>query len=434
MLHGGRSGAFDAIGASLNDSRDLGAEGDAPAERIGGQLFTPGVFRALGIRPLIGRVFSGDEERAGDTGSAVVISHRLWTRRFGADPAVLGRQVRLNGVATAIVGVMPPEFAYPDRRADYWAPLLVSPAQLPGSPRFYRVIGRLKRGVTVRLAEADLQAVHATVASEFPDRKGWRVRLQPIRDALFGWTLAPLLTLQVAVALILLIACANVAGLLLARGTARGPEIALRRALGAGRGRIIRQLLAESLLLSLIGGAAGIVVAWWGVRAFVVMNPPLGAPAIGELALTSRMLGLTVLLAGATSVLFGLGPALASSKSSLTAPIHELTRSTGTARQQHLRGGLVAVQISLALILLVGAGLLVRSFVRLAERELNFEPRGLLTFAPHSSRRVPAAVGLVSRVPALRDCPQPSLVMGAGMTGSARCLGPCRSPGFRIDR
>jgi putative ABC transport system permease protein len=407
-----RNRSFEAIGASIADSRDFGAEGDFVVERIGGQLFTPGVLSALGTQPMMGRFFTVDDTEL-DRPAVVVISHRLWIRRFEADPNVVGRVILLNGVPTSIVGVMPQDFLYLDRRADYWAPLPVRGVQLRGSPRFYVVLARLKATVTLQQAEADLTAIGADLARDFPDQnKGWGVRLQPIRHALFGWTLRPLLILQAAVALLLLIACANVAGLLLARGTVRGPEIALRMSLGAGRGRIIRQLLAEGVLLSLLGGALGIIVAWWGLRGFVVMSPPLGAPVIGELGLNARMFGVIALVALTSPLVFGLAPALASSKPDARGQLNALAREMRTPHHQHVRGALVAAQVGMALILLIAAGLLVNSFLRLAQRDLNFEPRGLLTF----EYRIPAQeflrpIGSVRGYPLYEITRPPSLLM-----------------------
>ncbi len=377
-----RSRSFEAIGASLADNRDFELGGNDPAQRLNGVLATPSLFSALGVSPLLGRVLSEDDAPIDAPGRVIVLSHALWVQRFASDPNILGRQLRLNGINISVVGVMPPGFRYPDGRAEYWAPLAINRIQLQGSSRFYIVAARRKAAVTIQQAEAELQGIAAQLGRELPLRhKDWGVRLQSIRSALYGWTLAPLLALQSAVALILLIACANVAGLLLARGTARGPEIALRMALGAGRGRIVRQLLAEGVPLSMMGGLLGIVVAWWGVRGLVVVRPPLGAPAIDDLDMGPRMLVLIGMLAVVTPLLFGIAPALATVKPGRTAPFDEMTGIRGVPRRQrYLRGALVAAQISMALMLLVGAGLLLNSFVRLAGRELNFDPRGLLTF------------------------------------------------------
>ncbi len=361
---------FEAMGASLNDQRDFGAEEDGtPAERIAGQGFSPDLFQTLGVQPMLGRVFTDAEDLIDHQAPVVVISHRLWQQRFGADPNILNKQVRLNGVTTAIIGVMPPDFRYSDGTKEYWVPLPMNRLQLQGSARYFVVVARLKAGATLAEAQADLDAVAARLAKDFPDRhKGWGVRVQTLHDSLFGWTKEPLFTLQAAVALVLLIACANVAGLLVARGAVRTPEMAMRVALGAGRGRIVRQLLTESVLLSVAGGALGILVSWWGLRGLVALGPPPGSPRIGEIDLSFRMLSVSALLSVVTGLVFGVLPALDSSRAR--------TRSS----RHRLRGALVAAQIALALVLLAGSGLMMKSFLRLSGRELNFDPQGLLTF------------------------------------------------------
>ena len=366
-----RSRTFEAFGLSLGAPGDLGAEGGDPAERIDGHLFDAGAVSALGVRPLHGRVFTDDDPRFGTPGSVIVISHRLWTGRYAAAPSIVGRQIRLNRSTVTIVGVMPQSFAYPDDRIDYWAPMWTLRPSARDDARLYNVVGRLRPGVTVGEAEADLGAISGGQ---------WGVRARPLRDMLFGWATAPLVTVEAAVALVLLMACANVAALLLARGTVRGPELALRMALGAGRGRITRQLLTESVLLSCIAGGLGLFVAWLSVRALRTLAPLPGQSAIPPVAIDARLLVITALLAAATTLLFGVVPALRSSRLPLTDRFNGLHRTATGGSQQHLRSALVATQIAVAFVLLIGAALLTTSFARLATRDLHFDPDHLIMF------------------------------------------------------
>src|SRR6185369_4386470 len=379
-----QSRSFESMGASIADhSRDFGAEEDGrPAERIEGHGFSPSLFVALGVQPLLGRTFTEEEAEIDHPAPVMVLSHRLWQRRFGGDPGVLGKEVRLSGTNLTIIGVMPPDFRYPPEETEYWVPMGINRFQLQGSARFFAVMARLKPGVGVEQAQAEMDGIGAQLAREFPDRqKGWRIRVQTLRDFWYGWTRTPLATLEGAVALVLLIACANVAGLLLARGAARRPEIIMRMALGAGRGRVVRQMLTESVLLSLIGGVLGTFVAWGALKALLQMNPPLASQRITGAVVDLPMLALLGVLSVATGLIFGLGPAIACFQLDLAGPLKESTRSAGSPfRRNRLQSALVTLQIASALVLLIGSGLLIHSFVRLAGFDLNFDPSGLLTF------------------------------------------------------
>ena len=366
-----RSRTFEAFGLSLGAPGDLGAEGGEPAERIDGHLFDAGAVSALGVRPLLGRIFTDADPRFDTPGSVIVISHRLWTDRYAAAPSIIGRPIRLNRATVTIVGVMPPTFAFPDDRIDYWGPMWTLRPGVRDEARLYNVVGRLRPDVTIDEAEADLRSISGGQ---------WGVRARPLRDLLYGWATAPLVTVEAAVALVLLMACANVAALLLARGTARGPELALRMALGAGRGRIIRQLLTESVLLSCIGGGLGLFVAWLSVRALRTLAPLPGQSAIPPVAVDARLLAITALLAAVTTVLFGVVPALRSSRLPLIDRFTGLRRSATGGSQQLLRSALVAAQIAVAFVLLIGAALLTTSFARLAARDLHFDPDNLIMF------------------------------------------------------
>jgi putative ABC transport system permease protein len=379
-----QSRSFESMGASIADhSRDFGAEEDGrPAERIEGHGFAPSLFVALGVQPMLGRTFTEAEAEVDHPAPVMVLSHRLWQRRFGSDPGVLGKQVRLSGASLTIIGVMPPDFHYPLQETEYWVPLGINHFQLQGSARFFEVVARLKPGVSVQQAQAEMDGIAAQLSHDFPDRhKGWRIRVQALRDAWYGWMKIPLATLEGAVALVLLIACANIAGLLLARGAARRPEIVMRMALGAGRGRVVRQMLTESVLLSLIGGALGTFVAWGALRALLQMNPPLAGQRITDVAVDLPLLALLGLLSVVTGLVFGTGPAIACFQLDLAGPLKESTRSAGSPyRRKRLQSALVMLQIASALVLLIGSGLLINSFIRLAGYDLNFDPSGLLTF------------------------------------------------------
>jgi putative ABC transport system permease protein len=380
------SRSFAVMGAAMGHNADIGSDvSGAPSERLPGQSITADAFAALGVRPLLGRVFTTeDEDVSGNAPTrAIVISYRLWQGRFAGRSDIIGQQVRLDRVNRTIVGVMPDSFRYPNEGVTYWIPLRMNRSQVRNPQRFYVVTARLKAGVTIEQAQADIDLVAARLARLDPDRHlGWGVRIKPIRDAMFDWTRQRLFTLETAVALVLLVACANVAGLLLARGHVRGTEIALRTALGAGRGRIVRQLLTESVLLSIGGGVSGLVIAWLGIRALLTMNPPPGGVAISDVNMNLRTLTATAVIALGTGLLYGLAPALAQVRGSLTHSLKEPGTSGGTKRPG-FRSTLVAAQIAVTVVLLVGAGLLAKSFVAVMSRDLQFDSDRLLTFEVH---------------------------------------------------
>ncbi len=375
--------SFDAIEASLVDQRDFGPEENGtPAERIDGALFTPSLFSLLGARPMLGRLpTDADVTRAAPV-SVVIISHRLWQRRFASDPNILNRSVRLGPITFSIVGVMSPDFSYPDDGVEYWAPMGLVGRAAQASARFYVVVGRLGTGVTLQQAQSELDSLAVELAAQAPDiHGGWGARAQPMHDALWGWTRAPLLTLQIATGLVLAIACANVAALLLARGSVRMPEIAMRAALGAGRGRIVRQLLTESVLLSCVGAALGLFVAWAGLRSLALLTPPLGAMQMMTVSLDAHVLATMTVITITTGLIFGVAPAMATSRIDLVSVANRTSPGVGDSRRLHvMRGALLAAQIGLALVLLIASGLLMKSFVRQAGRELNLDPNGILSF------------------------------------------------------
>ncbi len=381
-----RNRSFEAIGGLIGTGRDFGAEenGVAP-ERFQGENVTPEIFAALGVRPLMGRTFTTDEDAIDHPAPAIVLSYRLWQTRFGADPNILNRTPLVDGVKTQIIGVMPADFRIVDDNALYWTPVPFFGAQRRGSARYLLALARMKPSVSMPQAQAEMDAIAAQLARENPARdmdrgKPWGARVMSIREPLFGFMSRPLLLLQGAVGFVLLIACANVAGLLLARATSRQKEVAIRTALGAGRARIIRQFLTESVILSLVGGAAGVTLAWWGVRALVAMAPPW-FPRLHETAIDARVLWFSAAVSIVTGLLFGVGPAIRGSRADLGNTLKESVRGgTEGGGRNRLRGVLVVVQLAMALMLLIGAALLIRSFENMQHSDLGADPSGLLSY------------------------------------------------------
>ncbi len=370
-----RTRSFESMGTSITVHQDLGADQPgAHPERLVGQAVTQSLFQTLRVQPVLGRLFSEDEARFGKAPARVVVlSERLWQRRFKGDRNILGREIHLDGRSMTVIGVMPASFWYPNKDSEYWVPLGVTRFQLENSARLFLVTARLANGTTLEQAQADVGNVAAQLAHDFPERyKGFSMRAIPLREHWFGWFRKPLLMLEVAVALGLLIACANVSTLLLKRVPVRRPEISRRLLMGAGRGRIVRQFLAESLLLSVIGGALALLIAAWGVTSFDYVSPPPGRLPITVIGEMKGIPQFTVLLSAISCLLLGFLPALAAVSSGNSPRQTEGRRSPA--------GILVAVQVSLALVLLVPSGLLINSFIRLALDDRGFDPRGVLTF------------------------------------------------------
>jgi putative ABC transport system permease protein len=374
--------AFRTVGATWSQPRNLGAgENGQPPEQLQGEGFTPPMFRALGVQPLMGRFVADDEDRVDYQAPVVLISERLWRRRFAADPHIVGKSIRMDGVPITIIGVMPRNFFLYDPDADFWSPVQFNPNVVFSTGYTMGVVARLRPGATIRQAQSEVDAIAAQQLAAYPERnKGLGAVIRSIQDSLYGNLRSPLLILQGAVAFVLLIGCANVGGLLLARAAGRRTEIAIRTAIGAGRGRIVRQLITETVPLALLGGVFGILLAWAGLRLFVAAAPP-GFPRLNELAIDLPVLAFTALLALATAVLFGVAPAWQASRPDLVNSLKESGRggTDGVARQ-HLRSVLVTFQIALALVLLVGAGLMINSFLRIQNNKLGADPNGLLTF------------------------------------------------------
>ena len=377
--------AFEAIGAMTSWPVNLTESGDP--ERLLGMAITHTFLPMLGIEPARGRVFTPDEDQPGHN-RVVVLSDGLWRRRFAGDANLVGNTIKLNGENYTVIGVMPPSFQFGREFAqqiDLFSPIALTPEQLDPNrwrSEFLFVVAKLKAGVTLEQAQAEMDGIAANVRREYfgggdaNDPSSWGLLLRSLREIVVGDIRPALLVLLAAVAFVLLIACANVANLLLARAALRQKEIAIRAALGAGRGRVIRQLLTESILLAAIGGAIGLALAQWGIRALLSLNEDR-IPRAGEIGIDARVLLFTAGVALLTGVLFGLFPAMQTSKSDLHAVLKEGGRSGSARRSVH--GLFVVAQVALALVLLVGAGLLLKSFSKLQEVDPGFNPAHLLT-------------------------------------------------------
>jgi predicted permease len=356
-----------------------GPLGHCDAEELPALRISAGLLPLLGVQPIVGRFFRPDEDRPGHTDFAL-LSYHLW-RRFGADRAIAGKTLRLDDKNYTIVGVMPPVFRVMASPADVWIPLGMDPADSRvAHSRFLIVLAAMRPGVTISQVRAELDALGDRLAAADPVlNRGWGPSVFPLREELLGDVEKPLAVLMGAVALLLLIACVNVANLLLARGSTRRREIAIRMAMGAIRGRIAAQLLAESLLLSVAGGALGLLLAW-GAVVLVRHLGPAAMPRLAEAALDWRAFLFALAIALLTGLLFGLAPAIQGSDAMLYTALVEDGRGRTAARSGRLlRSALVAVEVGLAVLVLIGATLLIRSFARLRRVDLGFQPSGLLT-------------------------------------------------------
>lgn len=348
------------------------------AERTIGARVSASFFDVFGVRPALGRVFSAEEDRPGRE-KVVVLSHRLWKRAFGADPAILGRDIRLNGQPYTVLGVMPPWFDLTVDREDFWVPIAFTPERRAmHDENSLLVVARLKDGVTPKQVRADLEPVEAELQRLHPLNSKTRFLVDSFTEQFVGDYRKRLLVLLGAVGLVLLIACGNVANLLLARSAARGRELAIRAALGAGRGRIVRQLLTESAVLALVSGAAGLVLAWWGVRTLVALGPR-GVPRLEQASVDATALAFTLGLSILCSLVFGLAPALRAVRPGVQETLKEGGRGSAGTRRDWLRPALISVEVALAVLLLVGAGLLIRSALELQRIRPGFDPTGVVS-------------------------------------------------------
>jgi predicted permease len=386
-----RTRLFEAVGAArLYEAFTVAENTDsADWEHVAAQWFTQEMNPVLGVQPMLGR---WPNERDDINGLFVVISHGLWQRKFAGSPAVLTMKLRLDlGVAT-ITGVMPPGFELLNPNAEIWIQQYVAPPNgpVPRSPnRIFTAIGRLKPGVTLEQAQSEANAIALQLREQLPDvQRGWDLRVESLQDVYVGRIRRPLVILQGAVFALLVIACANVAGLLLAQGLARRRELAIRTAIGSNWWRIIRQLTVETLLLTSIAGLLGLLIASVGLRAFVRLGPA-DFPRLNEIGMDVRVFAVTLLISVLTGMVFGALPFMQVSRADLTAALRESSRSaTLGPRQQRLRSGFVVLQISLAVVLLIGSGLMLRSLFLLSVAQVGFPPHGLVTLQVPFSRSV----------------------------------------------
>lgn len=350
------------------------------AEEFGARSVTADFFPLLGVHPIRGRLFTREEDRAGNVSCPELISYRLWRGWFGGDENIIGRKVVINSQPGTIVGVLPPNFYFLNRKADIWGCLGLDPARdyRKDSGRWLLVAGRLRAGVTIGQAQAHMTALAKRLENANPAfNTNWTVNVQSMRDATFPDTTAPLLVLLAAVAMLLAVACANVANLLLARYNSRTREIAVRASLGAGRWRVIRQLLTESLVLGLAGGILGVMVARCAVAGLVRLAPPDLAQS-AAIQVDLRIVLVAVALSLATGALFGTAPALVTTRVDLFSGLRG--GASGLRAGRRLRTWLVGAEVSLSVVLLAGSLLLLRSLVRLESVNLGFEPASVLTF------------------------------------------------------
>src|SRR5438477_4363484 len=366
--------------------------GDVP-ERISGALVTPTLFPLLGVEPIKGRTFAREELGQGHD-DMIVISERLWQRRFNSDPSMIGKSLLLNGRSYTVIGIMPAKFEFPiplfgvqgnqfAERVDIWKPVAFTAMELKDrGNRSYGLITRLRADVSPVKAQAELDTIMADWIRAYPDNykdSGFGARIYPLQDQVVGRMRTGLAILLGAVIFVLLIACANLATMLLARASARERELAIRIALGAGRWRLLRQMLTESVLLALAGAACGVILSVWGLE----LLKQIGArtiPRLAEVNVDLVVLIVTAVVAVGTGILFGLVPAFASAKPELTEALKEGGRTSTTgARRNQLRNSLVVAEIALALVLLVGAGLLLKSYARVQNVNPGFNPNNVLT-------------------------------------------------------
>jgi len=423
---------FESLSVLATTTLNLTGAGEP--ERLSGVQLSANGLDILRARPLLGRTFAPDEDQPGKE-KVVVLTHRLWQRRWSEDAAIIGRTVQLGGEGYTVIGILPPNFL-PWETAEFVTPYVFSPqaAQQRGI-HFLRAFARLKPGVSVERAQAELNAIAQRLKPLYPaSKKDWGVTVVTLHEEITGQIKPTLFLLLGAVALVLLIACANVANLLLARASARQRELAVRSALGAHAWRIVRQLLTESLLLALLGALGGLLLAYGSLDALTRLIA-INLPRAQEVSLDLRVLGFTLLVSLVTGLAFGLAPAYQSARLNLNDTLKEGGRGLLANARNRLRGGLVVAEVALALMLLVGAGLLLKSFIRLSNVPLGFNPQNVLTMQitlpeqkyPDAARRSAFFEQALERIEALPG------VEAAGLTWTLPVAGGPPSTGFKIE-
>jgi putative ABC transport system permease protein len=369
-----QSSSFEQLAAYIAGGTVLVTNGEP--ERVRGTSVTEDFFPLFRTAPLKGRLVQANEFKEGDDFVAIV-SYALWQRRFGANDNVTGSKIQVGNSSVTIIGVMPPGFDYPSQ-TEIWFPLRVDPAKEQRFNRYLNVVGRLKPGVDIKQAQSEMTVINERLAQSYVDsNRGWNVRLTNLQARLVGNLRPSLLILLAAVTLVLLIACANIANLQLARATYRHREIAVRTALGASRFRIMRQLLTESVLLSTVSGALGLVLSVWLTKLLISISPP-NSPRFEEIGMDARVFAFAFAVAFVTGLVFGLVPAIQSSKIDLNEILKESGRSGSQGGRNRIGSALMVSEIALSFMLLVGAGLLIKSFLHLREVNPGFNPSNML--------------------------------------------------------
>ena len=362
--------AYNNVGATLTDA--------GGAERLSCAAVSWNAFDALGVKPALGRGFVAEEDVPGKN-KVVVVSHGMWQRRLSADANVLGRSIRLNGEPNAVVGVMPEEFFFPSRQTECWMPMAINPADPPRGAHFLAVVGRLKASSSIEQAGVEMKTIAERLAKEYPQSANESAGVIALHDDVVGDSRSALLTLMFAVGVVVLIACANVANLLLVRGAVRAREIAIRTALGAARRRLVLQMLAESLVLSLAGGAVGLLLAYGAITPIRTLSAG-SIPRVNDISIDTTVLLFVTGTSILTGLLFGLAPAWHAARLGLSGVLKEGSRASTTNATGWVRSGLLVLEVALSLVLLVGAALLLRSFARVTSIDPGFRVDNVLTF------------------------------------------------------
>jgi putative ABC transport system permease protein len=440
-----QSTSFEQIAASWDTRVNLTSGGEP--EEIQVQKVSSDFFPVLGVPPELGRTFVRQEETPGTT--VVILGHDLWQSRFAGNPAIVGQTVTLSGRNCTVIGIMPPGFHFLNTQIKAWLPLQLEPTtDWRKSGRFLRSVARLKPGVTASQAQAELDTIAKQLEIAYPDfNKGWGVNLVPIHEQIVGDIRPVLLVLLAAVAFVLLIACANVANLLLSRAASRQKELALRAALGADRMRLIRQMLTESVLLAVMGGVLGVLLAYWGIQLLVAFAPD-NIPRLHEITIDTRVLAFTFGVSLLTGLVFGLVPALQSSRPDLNGALKEGARGSSSGHRL-VRNLFVVSEMALALVLLVGAGLMLRSFSQLHQVKTGFDAENMLTmrvqlpsakygqpqqradFFKRAEERLAALPGVKS-VGAISYLPLTGLATSTSFNVATKPLPPSESPGTEV--
>jgi putative ABC transport system permease protein len=387
--------AFDFMAAQTGGSATLTGTGE-PVQLRGARV-SAHYFDIYGIQAERGRTFLADEDQPGKE-HVVILSHALWVNQFGADPSIVNRTILLDNEPHEVIGVLPAGSAFDRAFNQLWRPLAFEPSNMTRNFHWLVSFARLKRGVSLQQAQANMNAIGARIKKDFPDsNKGWGVIVERYADTLIGSDMrTALLVLMTATGLVLLIGCANLANLALARGVSRGREVAVRASLGAGRGRLIRQFLTENVLLSLCGGSLGIAVGYGAMRWLQLLVPPFSFAREVQITMDTRVLLFALAISVVTGLLFGIVPAWQATSPELTVLMKEGGRgSTDHASRKRLRDTLIVAEVALAFVLLVGSGLMMRSFFRLLNVDTGFDSTNVLTLGlPIATRRIPDATRL----------------------------------------